>query len=146
MVVHFPIALLTIYALFEILRLRQLMEKAYWFYLKGVFVILGEVGAIAAFLTGERGIHYGEGIRLIEMHQKFGTFTAIVFGIIALAYAMEWRKPNTISLSIMRPWIIIPLAVIGLISITITGGLGGAIVYGTGFDPLMAPVFKLLGV
>jgi hypothetical protein len=40
--------------------------------------------------------------------------------------------------------IIILLALLGLVLITITGGLGGAMVYGPNADPFFKPVFELL--
>jgi hypothetical protein len=66
--------------------------------------------------------------------------------VIALSYVLELFWPNKYSAYLHRPYIIVPLALLGLIAVTITGGLGGAIVYGTHFDPFMAPVFKFLGV
>jgi uncharacterized membrane protein len=141
--VHFPIGLLTIYAILELIRFKKIMVKPHWFHTKATFAIIGALFACLAYLTGPEG---GEGTRLHEMHHTFATFTLIIFFVIALAYLLEWIKPSKYSLFIMRPYIIIPLAILGLICITITGGLGGAMVYGTHFDPFMAPVFKFLGV
>lgn len=141
--VHFPIALLTIYALLECVRSKRAMEIMHAFHVKGTLVIIGALGAAAAYATGPEKMARS---LVGQMHQKFATATLIIFSIIALAYLWEWFWPSKHSNFMMRPYIIIPLAIIGLVAVTITGGLGGALVYGTHFDPFLAPVFKFLGV
>jgi uncharacterized membrane protein len=141
-IVHFPVALLTLYAVFECIRFEKVLSKAYWFYVKAILAIFGSVASIAAFATGP---DVG-GSALVQMHSNFALTTVLVFGLIALTYLLEWFKPSKYSLFIMRPYIIIPLAVLGLVLVTVTGGLGGAIQYGTHFDPFLAPAFKYLGV
>lgn len=141
--VHFPIALLTIYAVLELIRSEKVTSKPYWFHAKALFAIFGALGALAAYLTGPE---QAEAVPLGAMHANFGLATLVVFGIVGLSYLLEWFMPTKYSLFVMRPYIIMPLAVAGLILVTITGGLGGALVYGTNFDPLMAPIFKILGV
>ncbi len=140
--VHFPIALLTVYAIFELVRFKKVVNKFYWFYIKATLAIAGELFAFLAYLSSpNEGGH-----PLVEMHETFAIATICIFAIISVSYLLEWFKPSKYSLFVMRPYIIIPLALLGLAAITITGGLGGAIVYGTHFDPFMAPVFKFLGV
>lgn len=141
--VHFPVALLTIYAVLELIRFQKVISRPYWFHVKALFAIFGALGALSAFLTGP---DQAKTIPLGQMHANFATTTLIIFGIIGLSYLLEWFKPSKYSLFVMRPYIIIPLAILGLIAVTITGGLGGALVYGTHFDPFMAPIFKILGV
>ncbi|MFZ2484689.1 MAG: DUF2231 domain-containing protein [Minisyncoccia bacterium] len=141
-VVHFPIALLSLYAIFELVRFQKVLEKPYWFYIKATLVISGELFAIAAFLTGPEV----EGAKLIEMHEAFAMVAIAIFGLIALGYLSKHFSVLKVFSFVTRSYILIPLAFLGLVSITITGGLGGAIVYGTDFDPFMAPIFKILGV
>lgn len=142
-VVHFPIALLTVYSLMECLRFRKVLELPHWFSIKASFVILGALGAAAAYVSGPEGAARS---LLGEMHESFAFATLVIFAGIALMYALEWFFPSKYSNVVMRPYIIVPLALAGLVVVTITGGLGGALVYGTTFDPFMAPVFRLLGV
>ena len=52
-IVHFPVALLTLYGIFELFSVRRIARKPYWFYVKAVLVIFGALGALAAWLTGE---------------------------------------------------------------------------------------------
>ena len=51
--VHFPIALLTLYTLCELLRFKKIKDHPAWFYLKAVLIICGTLGAAAALLTGD---------------------------------------------------------------------------------------------
>src|SRR3989344_4809697 len=86
--VHFPIALLTLYSLMELVRSRKIAALPYWFYLKAFLVILGTLSAINAaalgkLLTLSRGIPL-EGAVL--MHTLFAVATIAIFGIIAILY------------------------------------------------------------
>jgi len=149
-VVHFPIAFLLFYGLFELVSVRKLMAKPYWFYVKAVFIILGALGAVASLLTGEEGIHYGENIALLETHEAFAQATVVVSIFISLIYLVAWFGRDKFQLVawkfLANRGAMIPLAIAMIALIVITGGLGGAIVYGTDFDPLMKPIFQLLGV
>ena len=149
-VVHFPIAFLTLYAVLELLSVRRLIEKPYWFPIKAILVILGALGAVAALLTGEGAIHFGENIPLIEAHERFATASVILSLLISIIHLVAWFGRDKLQILAWRllgnRGAMIPLALAMLATITITGGLGGAIVYGTDFDPLMKPIFELLGV
>ena len=138
LVIHYPIAFLSTYAVFELLRFRKLLDLPYWFYIKATLVIVGELGAISTAIFAQISPNLvGESV-LSDMYKNFIIITAIIFGIISLAY-LKWPK-------ILRPVVIIPLAVIGLFFIVVAGGLFGATIYGTHFDPFLAPIFKLLKV
>ena len=138
LVIHYPIAFLSTYAVFELLRFRKLLDLPYWFYIKATLVIVGELGAIATAIFAQISPNLvGESV-LSDMYKNFIIITAVIFGIITLGY-LKWPK-------ILRPAVIIPLAVIGLFFIVVAGGLFGATIYGTHFDPFLAPIFKLLKV
>lgn len=143
-IVHFPVALLTVYALLECVRHKRAMEIMHAFHVKGMLVIIGALGAAAAYLTGPDQIAGASALG--RMHGNFATWTLIVSLVIALSYLLEWWKPNKYSAFMHRSYVIIPLALILLALVVITGGLGGALVYGTHFDPFMAAIFKFLGV
>jgi|SRR3989344_4320684 len=139
LVIHYPIALLTTYAIFELLRFKKLLDLPYWFYIKATLVIVGELGAIATVLAAvfSTSTLAGESA-LADMYKNFIFITAVIFGVISLSY-LKWPR-------LLKPVIIIPLAVFGLFFVVVAGGLFGATVYGTRFDPFLAPIFKLLGV
>jgi uncharacterized membrane protein len=164
--VHFPIALLTIYALLECVRIKRVQQAAATFYVKAVLVIVGFVSSIATYLSGEAIEDLVRGNRtlnqLVETHSNFALATIIVFGILAAAYKVQWIKrdgasllPNlskrafmlklyTVSDILLKPFVCVPLAVLGLILVTITGALGGSIVYGPDVDPAVKFIYQLI--
>lgn len=146
-IVHFPIALLTLYGVLELIRFQKFLDKPYWFYVKATLITFGALGALAGVITGgiTSGWYIG-GPKIFVMHQIFGLITLILSAVIALGYQFHWHKMNRFSEFVMRPKILVVLAILLLFSTTTVGGIGGAMVRGTDFDPLMAPIFKLLGI
>jgi uncharacterized membrane protein len=172
--VHFPIALLTVYAVLELVRFKKISEKAYWFYTKAVLVVLGTLGACAALLTGDAAkdaIRNGGQFQplvdnfreVVSMHETFADLSLIIFSLVSLSYIILWlKRENCFSwfssqkIQNFLEWIAglahffvetpfgIILALVGLVLITITGGLGGIMVYGKDADPIFGFVYKLL--
>ena len=136
LVIHYPIAFLTTYVVFELLRFRKLLNLPYWFYVKATLVTVGELGAIVTVIAAQMSPDLTGESLLIDRYKSFMLSTAVLFGLITLSYWFKWSKPI----------VIVPLVIIGLFFIVIAGGLFGATVYGTHFDPLLAPIFKLLKV
>lgn len=166
--VHFPIALLTIYAILELLRFKKIKNQTYWFYVKAVFVIFGSLGTFVALATGDSAAYnvlsYDKTMRpLISTHETFADLTTIIFALIAAGYLISWcNKENfgrffigkkfiekfwlvTLRLSyfFVETRFVILLALVGLFAVTITGGLGGVIVYGSNADPFFGVIYKL---
>lgn len=136
LVVHYPIAFLTIYAVFELVRFRKIFEQPYWFYVKKVLIIVGWAGSIAAALTGFIASDWAtEGPRIFVLHKSFAMMTVALSTISAIFYINNRQSR-----------VLVLIAVLILISITVTAGLGGAMTKGTQFDPFMGPIFKLLKV
>lgn len=163
LIVHFPIALLAVYAAFECLQFRRLREERAWFYVKMVLVVCGALGAFAALATGDIAQEVSRPSRaVVEMHESFATATTILFSILAGAYLIRlvrsvlgvrietsplrplFRVLDAISTIILQPLATIPLAVTGLSALLVTGALGGLMVYGPQVDPFVAWVSKLL--
>ena len=154
-IVHFPIALLTIYALLEIATLFTRKNKD----LKNIKLFLlfvGELGVIAAGLTGQMAGHGAKSnpdIRypqVIHTHSFFAELTFVLFGIITILYAAQivnkyYKHKILAFLSSLseKLWLIIPLALIGVTTLTITGALGGVVVYGPNLDPFTHLVYQL---
>ena len=136
LIIHYPIAFLTTYAVFELLRFRKLLDLPYWSYVKGVLVILGEISALVTLLVAMVSANLAGESRLVLIYKLFMMMVAVIFGIISLAYIRRW----------MNPMVIVPLAVLGLFFIVVAGGLFGATVYGTHFDLYLRPIFELLNV
>ncbi len=160
--VHFPIALLSIYSIIELLRVKQLTRLPYLFYIKGFLVILGTLASFVTMQTGEwaAGNSFSE---IVEKHEFFAGVSTYTFAIIAIAYALVWLKESplkskithsmfrkiyeiaeTNAESILRSPLVLVLALIGLVAITVTGALGGAMVYGPTVDPIVTFIYNLV--
>ena len=166
-IVHFPIAFLMLYALCELLRFQKITVQPFWFYLKASLSIVGVISALAAIITGGmieamfRSIP--EKNAIVPVHEMWAMITLIIFAIPAIAYLITWMQApecakslerwpsikkisNTLSplaKKVLATKIVVPLALIGLVSVSITGGLGGAMVHGINFDPTVAFIYHL---
>jgi uncharacterized membrane protein len=147
--VHFPIALLTIYALMELLRIKRLTMWPSWFYIKATFVILG---ALAAIPTGVSGLliiqEFAVGDRafaILSRHVIFAQLTILTFLILGITHFFAWRGGKKSRAFVDGPWSVV-FATLGLVFVTITGALGGGFVHGSEVEPMVSLVFKLLGL
>lgn len=164
--VHFPIALLTVYAILELIRFEKITSQAYYFYVKASILIVGTLGAFASLSTGEGAEHgVDRSLRaLVEIHSTFATISTWIFVILSAVYLIIWiskteynQKLNESTLA--KIWNIklniankifnssltmVILALIGLLAITMTGALGGAIVYGPEIDPIVSFFYHLV--
>lgn len=165
LIVHFPIAFFTVYALAEILRIKFLTKQNYWFYFKAIVLFIGLAGSGVAFLTGDTAKNLFEGQRnIIDLHEFWAQTTIVIFSVLAGAYFIAWlEKVNfrsklpkaltslwnllvMIEQFILSAPIAILLAVFGLIAVTITGALGGSLVYGQNFDPIVKLIYSWYGL
>ncbi len=167
--VHFPVALLTVYAVFEMLRFRKLLQNQTWFYIKAIFVILGTGAALFAIITGNMAKHFQEVAQTVDfrgvvgLHQSYAKLTSVIFGILAAGYAIRWLEMVDFQRFLKYNWLkklwslgkIIAkvltdtnfawiLAVLGLVALTVTGALGGYMVYGDRSDPMIHLVAKYI--
>jgi uncharacterized membrane protein len=160
MIVHFPIAILTVYALMEIFRFPFLNNKSYWFYVKATFAILGTLAALVTIPTGlliKMELADDPYIsRIVNVHAPFAVGTTVIFLIIALAYWVAWREKEAALMGrsyfsrlswlkrlVLDTPLVILLALIGLVSVVITGALGASMVYGPDFEPVVHFVYNL---
>lgn len=177
--VHFPIALLTVYALLEVCgsvlnlilislkkensALVQFLSGQNIVSIKAFLVIVGSIATVPTLMSGETAEHIFRSEagspqafatsaigKLIETHSTCAWVSVIVFSIIALGYlcSLSWFSKyslcRSISEVIRNPWVVSILACVGIILITVTGVLGGAITYGPTADPVVEYVYKLL--
>lgn len=165
--VHFPIALLVVYTLLEIVRLPIITRQQWWFGAKAVLLITGVIGGFTAFQTGEIAADAYEktsSMPLVELHGNFALATMIVYGLLALSYLIQsgtatdlkhrlspalskpWMVIETINQAIFKTPVLILGAIIGMILVTIVGALGGALVYGPDVDPVVSVIYHLFFV
>ncbi|MCA9353792.1 hypothetical protein KC842_02890 [Candidatus Nomurabacteria bacterium] len=175
--VHLPIAFLTIYALAEIFTIRRLKFSDTWFYIKSFLLLFGFLGTRLALMSGESAIKAVDDlenkIEFIRVHEHYAEFTASFFVFVLVIYIILFIEKRTnlrnqifsfverrlsfigklfsfvykVLLSVGRNRILmILLAIVGLVLVSITGALGGIIVYGVDVDPFASFVARALGL
>ncbi len=167
--VHFPIGMLVVYGLMELVPERWTKYFSWWGGAKRFLLAAGLVAAVPTLITGDMASDMIKGLvpeELIETHEHAAGTTLLIFVVLAGAYlvrlftetgwgdrmsawlwkgklAVMWRLKQRASGWILETPIRPILALAGLISITITGGLGAAIVYGPNIDPVVTFIYKL---
>jgi uncharacterized membrane protein len=161
-VVHFPIGLLTLYCILELLRFKKIQSKSYLFYVKAILLVAGTVGAFFALQTGEL-LEKEFTSALLEKHAMFANITTILFVVLSVAYLIRWfkidgetwaflKKPLIAKIwkvkvaasdFVLKSWVSVFLAAIAFVFLTFTGALGGAIAYGPDTDPIVSFVYHL---
>ncbi len=164
LLVHFPLAFLGLYAILEIARFRILTRQQWYVPAKMLLVFVGALAtyptvAAGAFIAGKLK---GHGLdHVINTHATFALTTVVIFNLIALAYVVSainrtqretgpaflqssfWRVLTHIQKLITDTSVVLVLALLGLGTLTITGALGGTIVYGPDFEPLASIIYHL---
>lgn len=131
-----------------------------WWKIKAFLLIVGFLGTVAAITTGEmaeEGMPSSGPIHdLVEAHASFAVATEWLFGVLAFSYivkffadknTMPFMDTKLIKFLIFATkkilFFSVPLALVGLVLVTITGSLGGAIVYGPDVDPIVSFIYKI---
>jgi uncharacterized membrane protein len=128
MIVHFPIALIIVGFLADVVFLFFKSEKCLsktGFYL----MILGAIAAIAAWTTGQLFTSepsQGEILKIFEKHETGALITMILMIIgAAIRIYLVIRKKEDTSLK----WVVFILYLLAFCSISFTGFMGGTMVY-----------------
>jgi uncharacterized membrane protein len=127
MVVHFPIALLILGFLAEMM---YLFSKAEWLYKAAtLLMVIGTFGTVAGYLTGEFFTAEMDGPKgeLKELHELIAKTT--MFIMIAASFIRLWMVIKKKEKSGWY-WLTFVLYLAGAVSVGITGYLGGSLVYG----------------
>ncbi len=127
MMVHFPIALLIIGFLFDIVGVFFRKEKC--LSKTGLYLmVIGTVGSIAAYLTGEYFTKELTGIagELKEEHELYAKIT--MYTMIIASTLRIWLLVLKKTESFWK-WIILLLYFVGTITVGYAGFLGGKLVY-----------------
>ena len=128
MIVHFPIALITVGFFAEVFSLFFKSEKCLsktGFYL----IVLGSLGAIAAWSTGQLFTvepTQGEVLKVFARHETGALITMILIiaGTIFRIWLMVKKKEGT-----PLKWIAFSFYLLAFIAVTFTGFMGGTMVY-----------------
>lgn len=159
-IVHFPIALLTVYAVLELIR--RWTNDSYWKPLRAVLVITGTIGAFLALQTGdiaEESFRSSPLKPVLELHSLLANITTMTYGILAGAYGIDllshrnlWQrlrfipKKATVLLEKVATFVLSSpttyiLVIIAFTTLSLVGALGGILVYGPDMDPITKVVY-----
>lgn len=161
--VHFPIAFLILYSVIHLIPFRRWLPRISWKQIELALLAAGFLGALIASETGEIAEHLVRPQRdLVEAHATFASLTIWFYGLILLGEVLRLalpfietkiRLPQWLSSTIRmiekiltQPGVSGVLAFLGLVAISLTGLLGGVMVYGTTADPFAAMILKILGI
>ncbi len=151
--VHFPVAFLTVYALLELVPFKKITKQPYWFYVKFYVLFFGVIGAGAAILAGQAIENNFGPSQLVSLHSKINETASFLFGLLLVAYLVEWitreRKEHMIQRIVGPLWkfflwirnllypvaVRIAISIIALFLITLGAALGGLIAFGPSLDP-----------
>jgi len=165
-----------IFSIFEIftgLFFSKFKDKFLW--TKVFLLSVGLLGAQLALSTGEiaRDLSRGSIPReIVKTHESWASFTSGLFLGILIAYLLVliYKKPiienkfyKIISsakffkkvFSIKKKigeffyknsWVFVLVAALGLVAVSVTGALGGALVYGKDADPLITATLKIFNL
>ncbi len=159
--VHFPIAFLLLYSLIRVLPVTRWFPRVVWQHIRMTVLVVGVLGALVASSTGEMAEHLVRPNRqIVEMHALFAGASIWLYVLIAIGEFLPLLMTmgaRFIPTPVVR--VLIPLrkvlsnglsmgvlAVLGAGAITLTGLLGGVLVYGVSADPFAALVLKVLGL
>lgn len=164
--VHFPVALFTLYAVLELLPLEGRWGEGY-FYVKFAFLLIGAVTSVAAYISGSivgEMIESGPLHDVVELHAFFAGTTIILACVALILFLLRIvleKRTTALSVFTLR---LLPLASLERVSwftsrscavffavlllgaVTVTGGLGGSIVYGPDADPFVRFLYHAFGL
>ena len=128
MIVHFPVALLAVGFLADVISLFFSKKEPCLSKLGFYLMILGTLGAVAGYFTGEYFTQEMTGAagELKENHELFAKITMYVM-IAASAlriFTVLTKKDNG-----FMKWVVFAMYAIGTASVAYTGFLGGSLVY-----------------
>ena len=159
--VHFPIAFFLLYSLLRLIPWPKKLLAVDWQVPRIALLVVGLLGAGLANATGDIAKHLNRpNNQLVEMHETFAGISVNIYFILLIAELIVFIKTEWLELNYLKTikplflslkkltgrWLFILLSIIGALAITMTGLLGGVMVYGVKADPLAAPILKLLGL
>ncbi len=160
--VHFPIAFLLFYSAIRILPLERWLSNINWKSTRLVLLVCGVAGAIFSNLTGEIAEHIARPNHdIVETHAFFALTSSWIYGILLVGelisviksyvrkvISIDWlmKVLDFVDRILNNKYIAILLSLAGVLAISVTGLLGGVMVYGVSADPLAPFVLRILGL
>ena len=140
----------------------RIFPNASWKQIERALLVVGVLGAFAALATGDTAEHLAHPNRqLVEAHSTFAAVATWLYCVLLVgevAAVLRVQYPKLISAPFLsklctllekvfcHPVFSRVLALLGFFAITMTGLLGGVMVYGVTADPLANSALKLLGI
>lgn len=159
--VHFPIALLTLYSLLELLP-DAYLRKIKGFTISLFLLLIGVISSWPAYLSGEGAEDLKPNMQhVIDKHETFASLTIWLYTASLIIYILntplaqekisKFLGQTSDTLTIFKKissflyskFIRVLLALSALIAISITGALGGAITHGPDVDFVVEFVYNL---
>jgi len=137
LVVHFPIALLTVGTAAVLIWAAR--PSTFWYRFGAMAYLGGALATVAAYFTGEDAEHFGEGVpiveEVVETHETFAIVTLAIAVVTLLALVLANPKALSSDESLPHPgtttrYSIALLAIATAILIAWTSHLGGIMVWG----------------
>jgi uncharacterized membrane protein len=128
MIVHFPIALITIGFLADLLSMFLKEEK--WLSKSAFYLmVIGSLAAVAAWSTGQLFTDEPTQGAIVDVFEKHETGALITMIIMVIGSAFRiWLVVNKKEESALK-WVAFALYFIGFCAVTYTGFMGGTMVY-----------------
>ena len=154
MIVHTPIAFLTVYAVLEILTCISRLRKSHTFFVIKFFLLaVGSIGSLVAVASGENAQNLNQEFLnqgILHKHGEYAEMTRNIFAVLSFVYLTMITSMypkvkgyvSKLSRKLSRAFdcvgkffiqyyvLVIILAITGLITVSITGALGGGLVFG----------------
>jgi len=141
--VHFPISLLILYSLLELLPMRKIFPNITWVNFKRFCLFVGTFTTYPTILTGLLTAKKLGEAPAVENHEHIALITSFTFSVISVIYLFQWFcKITNRRLEILTKI----LALIGFASILLTAILGGSLVYGSDIDFIHSFIAKLFSL
>lgn len=165
--VHFPIGLLVVYGLMELVPARFCRNVSWWNSAKLFLLSLGMLSTVPTLITGDMASDAISGRiapALIDTHEMFAVTTVALFLVLLAAYTVRyfakhgwgdwatrrgaifaavWKLKQQLAGIVLFAPVKTLIVLAALVAITITGGLGASIVYGPDIDPVVSFIYHL---
>ncbi|MFA6080628.1 MAG: hypothetical protein WC753_04095 [Candidatus Gracilibacteria bacterium] len=161
LIVHFPVALLTLYVMMEVLMQFMFKKNPTAHIIKRLLLYVGTIFIFFSLATGENAVFvtdFADGPSTLGLHAEFAEMCRNIFIIISIIYLAGepillkmqkfinfklLQKLASLSALLQKYRITLFLALIGFFVLSAVGALGGAITRGTDHDPLAKIILQI---
>jgi uncharacterized membrane protein len=167
--VHFPIGILILYALSELIPASVHKNITGWTNTKAFLSITGVLAALVTLVTGGIAASLvtpgSSTAQIVEVHEHMALLTTLIFFVLGGSYLIRifevtgdgdkiasrlgsfvvtmWHLKEKVAHWVLDTPLRPILALAGLVSITLTAGLGASMVYGPDFDPFVRIIYNI---